>query len=72
MFYYRVLNGVVFNCLLELAGKVVRMLVVIHEITRVDPHSLDLNLFNYSDELYSMNRIVLLGALHQLPAHTLS
>ena len=70
MFYYRVLNGVVVNCLLELAGKAVRMLVIIPEITRVDPHSLDLNLFNYSDELYSMNRIVLLGALHQLPAHT--
>ena len=60
MFYYRVLNGVVFNCLLELAGKAVRMLVVIPEITRIDPHSLDLNLFNYSDELYNINRIVLI------------
>ena len=41
-------------------GKAIRMLVVIPEITRIDLHSLDLNLFNYSDELYNINRIVLI------------
>lgn len=47
-----------------LGGISVSEIVITPEITGIDPYNLDLNLFRFSDRLFSINRIVLIGVYY--------